>query len=136
MIRRRLRLIFALAAVSLFATLCWLAPLPKTTQAAPAPSGDTLFKGKVLLVHRSNMMGVFLLEKAQMQKMGDCSWLVGKGAADDSSAKGRTVWLRMESIVAIIEYDNLKDAKKALELSGRAIGGKGEHLEAIPPPRE
>ncbi|HTU22755.1 MAG TPA: hypothetical protein VMG10_32240, partial [Gemmataceae bacterium] len=86
------------------------------------PSSDAAFKGKVLLVNTNNlMMGVFILEKAQVQKIGDHSFLMGKGAADSRMGgwyKSRTVRLQMEHIVSITEFDDLKDAKKALESGG------------------
>jgi hypothetical protein len=123
---RRLTFLLALAAVLVIASLSWLLPLSKTSQAAPVPAADTAFKGKVLLVNTSNM-SAFLLEKAQFQKLGDQSCLVGKGAAEGRMmgwAKGRTVWLRMEHIVSITEFDDLKEAKKAMESgAGNPIGG-------------
>jgi hypothetical protein len=120
--RKRTSLLLALGAVLTLSTLAWHAPLLRTSQAAPAPSGDATFKGKVLLVHTSNMMTTpFLLEKVQVQKIGDRSFLVGKGAADGRLGdwyKGRTARLQLEHIVSIIEFDDLQDAKKALESGG------------------
>jgi hypothetical protein len=118
-------LILASAAVFVSASLYWLVPMSRTGQAAPVPSEDAPFKGKVLLVYTNGMMPVYLLEKAQVQKMGDHSWLTGKGAGDGrmvSPYKDRTVRLQMAHIVSITEYDDLKDAKKALE-SGIGFGG-------------
>jgi hypothetical protein len=126
--RRRLPLVVGLATVILLASLCWLSPLSRTSQAAPAPSGESSFKGKVLHVS-TTQMSLFLLENAQVQKIGEHSWLVGKGAADGrmgSWYKGRTVRLQMEHIVSITEFDDLKEAKKALESGGATpIGGGG-----------
>lgn len=123
---RRLSFLLALTAVLVIASLYWLVPLSRTSQAAPVPAADTAFKGKVLLVTTSSM-STFLLEKAQVHKLGDQSCLVGKGAAEGRVmgwAKGRTMWLRMEHIVAITEFDDLKDAKKALESgAGNPFGG-------------
>jgi hypothetical protein len=123
-----MRLILAVAAVLVLASLGWLVPLARDSHAAPAPSTDAAFKGKVLLVNLSNTMpSTFLLEKAQAQKIGDHSFLVGKGTADGRIGgwyKGRTVRLQMEHIVSITEFDDLKDAKKALESGGvTVIGG-------------
>jgi hypothetical protein len=123
--RRRLSFLVASVAVLVVASLCWLAPLTRTTQAAPAPSGDAAFKGKILLVNTQSMY-TFLLEKAQIQKMGEQTFLMGKGAADGKImgwCKGRTVRLRMEQIVAITEFDDIKDAKKALESGGGGLFG-------------
>src|SRR5690242_2834784 len=124
---RRIPLVLALAAVLVFALLGWLVPLSRDSQAAPAPSTDAAFKGKALLVNLSNTMpSTFLLEKAQVQKIGDHSFLVGKGTADGRIGgwyKGRTVRLQMEHIVSITEFDDLKDAKKALESGGGTVIG-------------
>jgi hypothetical protein len=125
---RRLSFLLALTAVLVIASLNWLVPLSRTSQAAPVPAADAAFKGKVLLVNTSTM-ATFLLEKAQVRKLGDHSYLVGKGAAEGQMmdwAKGRTVWLRMEHIVMFTEFDDLKEAKKAME-SGAAnpFGGYG-----------
>jgi hypothetical protein len=114
---RRLPFILALAALLILAALGWIVPLLRTTQAAPAPAADAAFKGKLLLVSTINM-STFLLEKAQLQRIGDQTWLMGKGAADGRAtgwSKGRTVWVYKEHIVAITEFDDLKEAKKAME---------------------
>lgn len=128
---RCVRLVLALTAVFVLVSLGWLVPLLKTSQAAPAPSSDAAFKGKVLLVNTDNMIMMttaFLLEKAHVQKIGDHSFLVGKGAVEGrigSWYKGRSVRLQMEHIVSITEFDDLKDAKKALESGGVTIIGGG-----------
>src|SRR5262245_947031 len=123
---RRLSFLLALVVVLLITSLYWLVPLSRTSQAAPAP--DTAFRGKVLLVN-TKTMSAFLLEKAQVRKLGDQSCLVGKGAEEGQMmgwAKGRSMWLPMENIVTITEFDDLKEAKKAME-SGAAnpFGGFG-----------
>ena len=135
--RRCLPLILVVSAVLVLASLGWLVPLSKTSQAAPAPSNDVSFKGKVLLVNTSNMMmPAFLLEKAQVQKIGDRSWLMGKGASDGRMGgwyKGRTLRLNMEHIVSITEFDEIKDAKKALESGGGMPFGNGGYGAVIVP---
>jgi len=124
---RRMPLFLALTAVLISASLGWLVPLSRNSQAAPAPSGDAAFKGKVLLVSTNHMMmSTFLLEKAQVHKIGDHSFLVGKGAADARIGgwyKDRTVQLQMEHVVSITEFDDLKDAKKAMEAGGVMVMG-------------
>ena len=119
------RLVLAIAAVFVLASLGWFVPLSKTSQAAPAPSSDTAFKGKLLIVHTNNMMTPgFLLEKVQLQKIGDHSFLVGKGVAEGGNVgwyKGRTVRVQMDHIVSITEFDNLKDLEKGAQTT--IIGG-------------
>lgn len=113
---RRMPLVLTLTAILAVAAIGWLVPLSRDGQAAPAPSSDAAFKGKVLLVYTTNMMASFILEKAQIQRIGDRSWLVGKGADLDGGNvgpyKGRTVRVQMEHIVSIAEFDNLEDFKK------------------------
>ena len=126
--RRRMPFLLAFTAVLAIVSLCWLVPLSRTSRAAPAPSAEASFKGKLLLVN-TDSMSVFLLETAQMQKVGDRSCLVGKGAADGRMGgwcKGRTVRLPMEHIVSIVEFDDIKDAKKALESGGAMPFGVGD----------
>jgi hypothetical protein len=124
---RRMPLVLAFAAVLVLAALGWLVPLSRNSWAAPAPSSDAAFKGKVLLVSMNNMLtGAFLLEKAQVQKIGDHSFLVGKGTADGRIGgwyKDRTVRLQMMHVVAITEFDDLKDAKKAMQAGGVTVMG-------------
>ena len=125
---KRMPLVLALAVVLVVASLGWIVPLSRDGQAAPAPSSDAAFKGKVLFVQMDNtvMMSGFLLEKAQAQKIGDQSFLVGKGMGEGPMGawyKGRTVRLQMGHIVSITECEDLKDAKKVLESTGGMIGG-------------
>jgi hypothetical protein len=133
MYRRRMPLVLAFAAIFVLGSVGWFVSLSKTSQAAPAPSSDAAFRGKVLLVHSNHMMSVFLLEKAQVQRIGDRSCLVGKGAADGRMLgwyKGRTMWLPMEHIVSITEFDDVQSAKKALESWGAMPYGVA--VEATP----
>ncbi|SRR5579871_1704302 len=120
--RRRISLMLAVASALVLSALGWNEPMSRISQAAPAPSGDAAFKGKVVLVNTTNMMTTpFLLEKVQVQKFGDRSFLVGKGTADGRWGdwyRGRIVRLQLEHIVSIVEFDDVKEAKKALESGG------------------
>jgi hypothetical protein len=133
---RRWMPLILVVAVFVLASIDWLAP-SKTSQAAPAPSGEVSFKGKVLLVSTTNVYtGQFVLENVHVQKIGDRYWLTGKGADSGPIGrlfKGRTVRLQMDHIVTITEFDDLKDVKKALE-SGTAtmIGGYGAVVPSAP----
>lgn len=135
--RKRMPLVLTLAALLLLASLGWLVPVSRNGQAAPAPSSDAVFKGKLLMVQTTNMMmPYFLLEKAQMQKIGDHSFLAGKDLALDGgnvgTFKGRTVRVQMEHIISITEFDNLKDLEKAaVPVEGAPAGV----VPATPTPR-
>lgn len=133
---RRISVVLALAAVPVVAALGWLVPLSRDGQAAPAPSSDASLKGKLLLVNTNNMMtSSFLLEKTNVQKIGDHTFLVGKGAAEGrmgAAYKDRIVRLQMDHIVSITEFDDLKDAQKAMRSGGGSpfgIGGYGAAVE-------
>lgn len=133
---RRMSVVLVLAAIPIVATIGWLVLLSRDSQAAPAPSSDASLKGKVLLVNTSNMMNsAFLLEKTHVQKIGDHSFLVGRGAAEGRMGavyRDRIVRLQMEHIVSITEFDELKDAQKAMQSGGGspfAIGGYGAAVE-------
>jgi hypothetical protein len=132
--RRRMPLVLTLAAVIVVASLYWCLSPSRSSQAAPAPSSDDAFRKKVLLVHTSSMMSAFILEKAQIRKIGDQFWLVGTGAADGRTHgwnKGRNVSLSMDHIDSITEFDQLADAKKALESGGgMPFGGHGMPIPA------
>jgi hypothetical protein len=136
--RKRMSLVLASAVALGVAVLGWLVPLSRNSLAAPAPSSDASLKGKVLLVHTSNMMmGTFLLEKTHVQKMGEHSFLVGKGAAEGRMRawyKERTVRLQMEHIVSITEFDDLKEAQKALQSGGGMPFGIGGYSGVDLPP--
>lgn len=127
--RMPLSLVLAAAAVLVLASLGWLLPMSRNSQAAPAPSSDGAFKGKVVLVNTDKvMMGVFLLEKAHVQKLGDRSFLVGKGPSDNrmgSWYKDRTVRLQMDHVVSITEFDDVEDATKAMQSGGAGPMGMG-----------
>lgn len=120
--RKRISLVLAVVGFLVLSSLWWFEPLTRISQAAPAPSSDASFKGKVLHVSTSNMMtAAFLLEKAQVQKIGDRMFLVGTGASDGRMGgwyKGRTVRLQMDHVVSITEFDDLNEARKALETGG------------------
>lgn len=132
---RRMSVVLALAAIPIVATIGWLVLLSRDSQAAPAPSSDASLKGKVLLVNTSNMMNsAFLLEKTHVQKIGDHSFLVGKGAAEGrmgAAYKDRIVRLQMEHIVSITEFDDLKDAQKAMQSGGRSPFGSGGYGASV-----
>ena len=78
---RRPFFLLTLVVVLVIASLYWLVPQSRTSQEEPVQAADIGFKGKVLLVNTSNM-SAFLLEMANVQKVGIHSCLVGKGVAE------------------------------------------------------
>src|SRR5262249_46587039 len=126
-------------AVVVLASTSWLVWASRNSEAARRTPSSDPFKGKVLLVS-TGTMSVFVLEKAQMQNLGDRSWLVGQGALEGRMGgwyKGRTLWLRMEQINSITEFGNVMDAKKALESGagmpfGVVYGGYGQPQRILP----
>jgi hypothetical protein len=91
---RRTSIVCACAAVLILASVFWLTPLYRSSQAAPAtaPKTDGNFKGKFLLVRVQ--WDSRALEEAQIRKIGDRSWLVGKGLGGSErldAEKGKTI---------------------------------------------
>lgn len=87
---------------------------PRSGVAADAAEGNP-FHGKALLVFLDSRSSI-PLEKAQVRKLGDASFLVGKGSEDLQGhhwAKNRTVWLPMSRVEMITEFDNTDEMKKA-----------------------
>jgi hypothetical protein len=87
----------------------------KLVEKLPASGTESPFAGKVIIVELASRWECRVLEKVQMRKLGGKNFLVGTGAVDPC-AKGRTVWVAMEAVGSIIEFDNVVDAKKAYEL--------------------
>jgi hypothetical protein len=82
--------------------------------AAEAAVGNP-FPGKVLLVFLDSRSSI-PIEKPQVRKLGEASFLVGMGSADVQGhhwAKNRTVWLPMDRIEMITEFDSVEEMKKA-----------------------
>jgi hypothetical protein len=88
---------------------------PTTGTDAPAPADDAPFKGRVLGV-MTDSHSSFPLENVQVRKMGDRSFLVGKGVDLGNPAnwtKGRNLWLPMSHVVCIVEFGSVEEMKKA-----------------------
>lgn len=113
--RFSLAIAFALALTLVFAY--GLTPLMKTSTAAPAPADKAPFKGKVVLITVESNHSL-PLEHAQVRKLGDRSFLVGKGSDEGSPAnwtKGHMVWVPMNRVTMIIEFESVAEMKKAYE---------------------
>jgi len=94
----------------------------------PAPAGDAPLAGKFLIVsttsafhgydaYASSVPGMETLEKAQIKQLGGKQFLVGKylNINPNDSRPGGTLWIAVESIVGIREFDSAEDAKAYLQ---------------------
>jgi hypothetical protein len=117
-------------------TMSWTTPL--TSAPAPADPGQTGFEGKVLFVRSDLYQSEFhVLQHAKVRHFGSHCFLVGqvldsRGGGD--ALKGKTVWLNLASIRAIVEHDDADSAKKMLK-SLPQVQQFPPPLEAIQPPK-
>ena len=99
---------------------CTWAAGPSSSQdaAKPAPAADKDFAGKFLVISfKSAAQHGAVLEKAQVKRLGDQSFLVGKAVDDGQEGnwqKGRTVWLALGDLAAIVEFDDLEQLRRAM----------------------
>jgi hypothetical protein len=58
-----------------------------------------------------------MLENVQIKQLDGKPFLVGKHIDDDAHPiqKGRTIWVAVESIVSLMEFENVQDVKRAFE---------------------
>jgi hypothetical protein len=104
---------------------------PTASDEKPSTDKTSPFAGKVIVV-RDYSSNLTVLEGVQVRQIGTKDFLVGKVAAvnDDNASKGRQIWISLETVSTVTEYDNLKDAKKAYDNIRQ-----GPLPEAVPPPR-
>lgn len=94
-----------------------LSPLMKPSTAAPAPVDNSPFKGKVVVVNLKSKYSENL-EQAQVRKLGEHSFLVGKGIDDGQPArwtKGQMVWVPLDQVETIVEFESVERMRKAWE---------------------
>lgn len=81
------------------------------------------FAGKVVLVISKGLNGrglgslgnTALLEKVQVKQLGNTHFLVGLSRLKSAEAfDGRTVWIPLNEVVGMIEFDNIEQAQKTL----------------------
>ncbi|HJT75903.1 MAG TPA: hypothetical protein VJ739_01770 [Gemmataceae bacterium] len=104
-------LLFLMAALLVAVSLC-RADEPKTTAPAAEDFGKKIL---VVQVKTHNETKAMVLEKVRVKRLGDRSFLVGKGVDDgqpDTWYKGRTVWVGMSDVVTMFEFDSLDDLHK------------------------
>ena len=122
---RRFSLALTVAFPLVLAFVYWLTPMGRTGMAAPGAADDAPFRGKFLLVFLDSKYSL-PLEQAHVRKVGEVSFLVGKGSEDLHGhhwAKNRTVWLPMSRVEMITEFTSVDEMKKAWK----------EALESMPP---
>jgi hypothetical protein len=100
------------------AGLLWqfIGPAPESAKAASA--GDVPFKGKVIAVHTNTpVQAQAMLENVRVRQLAGKQFLVGKhiDTGFRPSDNGRTMWVAVDSITQIVEYEDAQDVKKAIE---------------------
>lgn len=89
----------------------------RTGTAAPTPANNDSFQGKLVMCLLLDQHTVSL-ENAQIRKLADGYYVVGKGVEDGSVhnfTKGHITWLPMNRIELIIEFGSKEEIKKAWE---------------------
>ncbi len=109
--------------------------------AAEAAVGNP-FPGKVLLVFLDSRSSI-PLNNPEVRKLGDATFLVGKGSEDIHGhhwANKRTVWLPLERVEMITEFDNVDEMKKAwkeaMESLPADVPSPALPKEKAPPPQK
>jgi len=89
------------------------------------------FKGQILVISsKSNVEIGAVLEDASVKRLGQHSFLVGKGADDchpDNWHKGRTVWVAIDDIAQIAEFENIDEYTR----HQKELAAQEEKREAI-----
>jgi hypothetical protein len=82
----------------------------------PRPASEDLFAGKILILsQRTNPNSSAVVEEVQVKRIGDQSFLVGKGVDDDKGSwyNGRTVWVPLAEVNQILEFTDRGDLSRA-----------------------
>jgi hypothetical protein len=100
---------------------------PKPEEPKPAAPAEADFTGKVVAISADSpdKFGV-VLEKVQVRKVGERSFLVGKGVDDGREGnyyKGRTVWVAVDRVVFMVQFASVDELKKSYE-PGNGGGGR------------
>lgn len=106
-----------IACAAALAALVFAPPL-----AAQAPKGKGGFAGKILVVglQSSPSMGVTLKE-ARAERVGGREFLVGTAIDTGDNAEwraGRAVWIALDDVLQIVEFDSLEQLKEMRESPG------------------
>lgn len=130
---RRFSLVLAFTIVSATVLLCELLPLTRSSTAAPAPAAETNFKGKMLLIMMESRSAV--IEDVRVRKLGVRNFLVGKGVDDGREgnwAKGQILWIPLDRITMMTEFDNKEAMMKAMQEGTRPVA-PGDRDPELPP---
>ena len=111
MTRRHISL---LVIVAIPLTLVYCLSLRADPPRAPA---EDIFSGKILaLSERMNPNFSPPLEEVHVTRIGDQTFLVGKGVDDAKGwANGRTFWVPLAEVSQIVEFSDRADLNKATE---------------------
>jgi hypothetical protein len=118
------------------AGLLWqfIGPAPESAKAASA--GDVPFKGKVIAVYTNTpVQAQAMLDNVRVRQLAGKQFLVGKhiDAGFRPSDNGRTMWVAVDSITQIVEYEDAQDVKKAIEDQRKARPDLPVPVPAQPP---
>jgi hypothetical protein len=105
----------------LLAFVCFLATAPgKTTAPGNADIAVSPFKGRIVVSNaKSNQGKGVVLEDPKIQRIGERYFLVGPSAdpAETSAwLKGEVVWVPVDDILVIGEFDNIDEYKGRLKM--------------------
>jgi hypothetical protein len=97
--------------------LGWDQPGEKANNPEPIGAPATPLTGRALILSlKSNDEWGPFLQNPEVKRIGDKSFLVGKGIDDPSETVeswqvGRTVWIAVDDVSTIVEFDNAEDLK-------------------------
>jgi hypothetical protein len=132
MYTRRVSLVLAFLAVAAAVLLCWSLLLPRSSTAA----ADANFKGKILFI--SIETDSIALEDSRYDKLGNRGFLVGKavdgGGAAGKFHGGRTMWVSLDRIITMTEFDNKEALRKAIQEDSR--NPPAAPREPLTPPKQ
>jgi hypothetical protein len=82
----------------------------------PRNASEDLFSGKILMVtQRTTPNSSAVLEEVHVTRIGDQTFLVGKGVDEDKGSwyNGRTIWIPLPEVNQILEFTDRGDLSKA-----------------------
>jgi hypothetical protein len=90
----------------------------------PPARNDVHILARVVLIHcRPDTGNNVLLEKPQLQRLGDTPFLVGRWYdpfGTDTELDGKVLWIPTSDIMRMVEFGSVRQAQKALERQRQA----------------